>query len=301
VLRELRRDILTLGDYWEAGDEAHRHRIEIAGAFLARACELGVPGTPTLAAGHASAGFLHGLPLIRDFRAELRALTRNDELLPWERRPFRIHLISADREHRDFRAGVEICPAALPTSHVVISGGVPVTSLARTAVDLMRAGTFDDAVAVADAALHLGAERSDLESVAEFCRRWPGSRTARTALSFADGRSESPAESVCRVRLAEWGYRPELQVDLFDTEGLIGRVDLFLRAFRIVIEVDGWVKVLDPWAGSAREALRLREARERRLRDAGWFVIRTTWHELRYEPSVFLARLEAVVAGGIAA
>lgn len=295
VLRELRRDVFTTGDYWDVSDERERHRLEIAGALVARNCPLAPGEEPRLAAGHASAGFLHGLPLPGEPREADRLRTPDDQLLPWERRPSRVHLISADRERRTYRAGVEIRPASLTVNDVVIDGAVPISSLARTAVDLMRDGTFEEAVAVADVALRLGAERSDLAETAERCRRWPNGASARGAVLFADGRAESPAESLCRLRLAEAGYVPELQVDLYDAVGHIARVDLFLRAFRIVVEVDGLVKILDPWAGSAEEELRRREVRERRLRDAGWIVIRTTWHELMYDKQGFIARIEAAI------
>lgn len=297
VLRQLRRAVYTPGDYWAEADERERHRIEIAGALVARSWQ---PGrTPvTLAAGSVSAGFLHELPLPSNPRTDNQVFAKAEELLPWDRRPHRIHLVSPSRERRTYRAGVEVRPAALPPEHVVTQGVIPVCSLARTAVDLMRDGTRAEAVAVGDAALRAGATREELRSVLGSCHQWPSSLTAAWAISFADSRAESPAESLARVVCADGDIHAELQVDLYDAFGRIGRVDLLLRAFRVVIEVDGFVKYLHPWCGSPLQAMQAQEAREKRLRDAGWIVIRTTWHELTTDPDGFLARLRAAMVLG---
>lgn len=296
-LRQLRRGVYTPGAYWAQVDERERHRIEIAGALMARHWHPGQ--TPvTLAGGGVSAGFLHQLPLPSNPRTDNRVFAEAEELLPWDRRPSHVHLVSANRDRRTYRAGVEVRPAALPTAHVETHGVIPVCNLARTAVDLMRDSTRPEAVAVADAALHQGAAREDLQSVLTSCHQWPSSLTAARAIAFADGRAESPAESLARVVCADGDIDVEPQVDLYDVFGHIGRVDLLLRAFRVVIEIDGLVKYLDPWCGDAEQAMKAQEARERRLRDAGWIVIRTTWHELTTDPEGFLARLRAAMVRG---
>ena len=100
VLRELRRDVFTSGEYWDGSDEQERHRIEIAGALLARSCMPGGISEPALAAGHASAGFLHGLPLPWRPQPGERLWSPDNEPLPWERRPRQINLISASRSRR---------------------------------------------------------------------------------------------------------------------------------------------------------------------------------------------------------
>jgi hypothetical protein len=296
ALRVLRQDFFTPGEYWDGCDERERHRIEIAGALMA--CRWHPQqGRPLLVGGRRSAGFLHGLPLPRGkWDREQSHAASTEELPPWERRPWQIDLISADREHRAYRAGVEVRPASLPESHIEIHGVVPISNLARTAVDLMRAGTRPEAVMVADATLRSGVERAELEAIAQHCHRWPNALNARYAIAFADPLAESPAESFARVALADAGIFPELQVELFDASGKIGRVDLLLRAFRVALEVDGLIKYTDPWCGSLQEALEAQEERERRLREAGWTVIRTTWQELVYEPEMFVARVRAAIA-----
>ncbi len=297
TLRELRRNFFTPGEYWDGCDERERHRIEIAGALMARRWLPAEPYRSSLVAGRRSAGFLHGLPLPSDSRDQRQAFAAAaEELPPWERRPWHVDLISADRGRRTFRAGVDVRPASLPSSHIILSGAVPISNVARTAVDLMREGTKAEGVMVADAALGMGVPRDELEAMTDHCRQWPNAVTAREAVAFGDGRAESPAESLARVVCAEADLFPELQVELYDAAGEIGRVDLLLRAFRIVLEVDGAIKYLDSWHGSAEDALRLEQERERRLWAAGWIVIRTTWHELLITPAAFIARIHAAMA-----
>jgi hypothetical protein len=151
---------------------------------------------------------------------------------------------------------------------------------------------------VADGALHAGLDRDELEVVARFCARWSNGLQALNTVAIADGRAESPAESLARFLCLEAPDvpDPDVQVDLFDAFGWIARVDLLFRCFRVVLEVDGLVKVTDPWCGDAREALRLQQEREDRIRRAGWTVLRTTWDELTNDPMGFIRRLLAAFA-----
>lgn len=312
ALRELRHGIFTLPEWWDREDARGRHRLHLAGALLIRRWSPDAP-VHTLVGGHRSAAFLHGLPFEphplkaadaaevdrpRDLTPEGRAVVAEIAQIRDGDGPRHVDLVSADRGRRTSRNGVEVRPATLPADHVVVDRGVPLTTIARTAVDLMREGADVDGLIAADGALHLGALREDLVAVAEFSSGWKNGRKALDVLAFADGRAESAAESLARWVCAQEKKlpRPELQVELFDAFGLIGRVDLLFRAFRVVVEVDGYLKYTDPWCGDAREALRRQNAREERLRRAGWTVVRTTWHELRHDPAGFVARLLAAFA-----
>lgn len=293
TLRQLRRDVFTPGEYWDGCSERERHRIEVAAALIARGWRPGLEQAPILAAGRMSAGFLHGLPLPHDDRADERASWDTEELRFWERRPTHVDLISADRGRRSYKYGVEVRPAALPPEHVDLHGVVPISGLARTAVDLMREATRPEALMVADATMRLGVSRADLEAMVEFCGNWPNAGRAREVVMLADPRAESPAESIARLALIDEHIDFELQVDLFDGAGRIGRVDLLLRAFGIVLEVDGHVKMLDPWHGTPQQALERQEQREQRLRAVGWIVIRTTWEEVRHYPEALIERIRS--------
>ena len=175
--------------------------------------------------------------------------------------------------------------AWLPDDEVTTLGGVPVTTLARTVVDVARTRPFAFAVVTADCALTRGATRHELLSVLDRCRRWPGARSARRVVDFADERSESPLESLGRARFEEHGLpRPELQVELRDTERVV-RVDHRWREHRTVAEADGLLKYDSP------EALRAEKLREDWLRDRGEQVVRYVWDEALRRPAVVAERL----------
>ncbi len=311
-LRELRRGIYTAGRRWGDEDARGRHRIVLAGALLIRRWDTTAQSHRHVG-GRKTAAFLLGLPVqpdaatvvamqqetdLRGLGPEARALCDEVAQIRRGEGPRLIDLVSSDRSRRTYAHGVSVRPAALPPEHVVLSYGVPVTSMARTTVDLMRSSTEVDAWIAADAALHLGVARSELEGVVRFCSQWSNGRQAIDALGCANGLAESPAETLARWTCAQEEKLPvpELQVEIYDRCGLIGRVDLLFRYFRVIVEVDGLVKYTDPWCGDVEEALRAQHAREARLRAAGWTVIRTTWEELTTDPAGFVRRLLAVLA-----
>ncbi len=311
-LREIRHGIFTTQDIWDAADAQGKHRIHVAGALLIRGWDHSAPAH-RFVGGLRSAAFLLGVPfqpeatdvdalsLERDRRRlspEARAVQAEVSQIRRGHGPRHIDIVSTDRCRRTYAHGVQVRPAALPVGDVVLSGGVPITSLARTAVDLMREGSPADALIAADGVLHIGLSRAELEAVAARCAGWCGIGQALQAIAFADGLAESAAESLARFVCAQCPEvpTPELQVDLFDALGRIGRVDLLFRAFAVVLEVDGYVKYTDPWCGDAAEAFRRQNEREARLRHAGWTVIRTTWLELTTDPAGFIRRLLAAFA-----
>lgn len=169
----------------------------------------------------------------------------------------------------------------IPDEDVVEVDGVRVTSLARTTVDVARTRPFAFAVVTADAALTAGCTREQLLEVLERCRRWPGARSARRVVEFADGRSESPLESLGRARYDEHGLPPcDLQVQLG-----AARVDHYWREQRTVAEADGLSKYDSP------QVLREEKLREDLLRDRGEQVVRYVWDEALRRPEVIAERL----------
>jgi hypothetical protein len=186
----------------------------------------------------------------------------------------------------------------LTADDIAIRHGIPLTSLARTAVDLCRHTTlWRDAVIVADSALRRGLDKATLQNAAARAANWPGGSMAVRAAAFADGRSESPAESVARALFADTtaltGY--DLQVWIADQGEPFARVDFLFRAHRTIVEVDGRVKYDDPW-GKPTEVLWDEKLREDRLRDAGYEVVRVTWDQLMREPERVVERVLAAFA-----
>jgi len=190
--------------------------------------------------------------------------------------------------------GVLVHAAHLPRGHVTARAGVPITSVARTVVDLARSSPFTAAVVAADSALRTKqVTKAELHAVLTACERWPGIRRARRVVAFSDGRSESVFESIARVAFDEQGLpAPDLQVWVGGEDEVVGRVDFLWRAYRTVGEADGAGKYADP--GRVRAQLR----RDERLREAGFEVVHFSWHELRIVPQQVAGELRAAFRRG---
>ncbi len=245
---------------------AQRHAIEVAAAVL-------VTGSDAVGS-HESAAVVHELPMLRAHTGP-PVLSRARP-----RRGVRPDAVRAAR-----------LVSQVPEHHRTVAHGAPVTTLARTAADLARRGRPLSAVVVLDAVLRAQVGRAEVAAVLDDCRGWPGSARARSWLAFADGRAESPLESIGRWRFAEAELPPpDLQVTLGGTDGPIGRVDFCWRALRTVGEADGFTKYRTTDGVPDFSVLRAEKLREDALRDAGFAVFRFTWDEAVRRPAVLEQR-----------
>ncbi|WP_375491544.1 DUF559 domain-containing protein [uncultured Jatrophihabitans sp.] len=165
--------------------------------------------------------------------------------------------------------------------------GVPVTTAARTVVDVARNAGVAAGLVCADAALHDGlVTHGQLATARQHARYRPGVRFAERVLELTDGRAESPLESLVRLCLVDGGLPvPDLQ-QWIDTDRGRFRVDLLYRARRVVLEADGELKyVTDPMA--LVEEKRRQEALER----AGFVVVRVMWSDVIRRPVDVCARV----------
>lgn len=148
---------------------------------------------------HASAAVLHGLHI-------------------WAVRLDRVHVTRPRRNGGRCATFVHVHTAPLDPAEMLVIGGIRVTSLARTVVDLARSLPFEQAVVVADSAMFYErpdrVEHDDLAAALERAPRWPGSPAARRVIAFANGLSESVGESRSPAAIAAAG-----------TGHFIGRVD----------------------------------------------------------------------------
>ena len=164
---------------------------------------------PGAAISHFSAAVLHGLPV---------PTGRLDRV--WITRPGR----SGKIEHQ-----LHLCRAALISVELTTIDQTSVTSLARTAVDTTRRMDFDAGVVLMDAAQRAGAAPQLVaDTLVAGARRRGNARSRAVAdfADFADGRAESPGESLSRVLMSRHGVPiPELQLPVHDADGLIGRCD----------------------------------------------------------------------------
>lgn len=182
-------------------------------------------------------------------------------------------------------AGAELRPGRGPRAHLwaaTLSAedvddwyGAAVTTVARTVVDCARHDRLDGIMA-ADAALHDGlVTEAELEKALERAAGWPFVRRARSVIELADGRAESPLESLTRLRIAGSGLPlPDLQVWVDDPwTGRRYRVDGLWAAQGLVLEVDGRDKY-------SRAELQRQVEREHALRRLGYRIVRVMWEDV---------------------
>lgn len=249
-----------------AEDPRLGHALQVAGAMLSTRIR-------PVVASHESAARIHGLDLLHEPPTDLITLTRPPG--SGTARGPRTRYVAA----RLFRRHVTTCL------------GVPVTTPARTVIDLARSLPFMDGVVVADSALHLGvATKADLAAVLGQCPQWRGADQARRVVEFSDGRAESVLESCARVVFERNGLEPpELQV-WFDTAGGSYRVDFYWPKYRTIAEADGKKKYTDPSKAIAQLK------RDEHLRGTGEHVLHFTWGELFGQEKALVARLEETFA-----
>lgn len=250
-----------------ADDPRRLHAVAV-GALVKR--------NPGLVASHESAAYLHGI-----------------DLLPAGREVPPITLTRRPKEpSRALVRGALIRVASLPDDHVATAFGVPVTTVARTVMDIARTSGFMEGVVAADSALRSHVVvKVEFAIILEECGQWPGVVRARQVLGFADGRAESALESVARVRFAEFGLRPpDLQVNIRGKQGFIGRVDFCWHEYGTIAEADGAMKYED----QGRERARAQLARDEKFHDEGWGTFHFTWREIFHEPAPAIDRLRRV-------
>ncbi len=199
------------------------------------------------------AGWLHGAEMV---------------LAPGEHLQVMPLTIFRRRGHGRLRNGlVDGGERSLLASDVVEMEGVKVTSPLRTALDLGRVRWPERAIAGLDAMLRLGAFERDelLAHVHRFTgARWV--RTLRAVAPLADGRSESPGESVLRLRLVERRIPVEPQVEVWEAGRFVARLDLADPDSRFGAEYDG-----EEWHSSPEQRAHDR-ARRTDADEQGWTI-----------------------------
>lgn len=209
---------------------------------------------------HVSAAVLHGLPT-------------------WGLDLSEVHVTRAELHSPRHEAGVHHHTGDLRRDEIATEGGVKVTTLPRTLIDVARVTPFEPSIVVADAILRKDAGIGPRALARlDTMRDWQGSRNAGAVLAFADGRSESVGESRCRVLFDDVGLpAPDLQREFHARDGsLIGRTDFYFEEQRTIGEFDGKGKYLRPMGPDEEpgEVVWREKKREDRLRELGNEVVR---------------------------
>jgi hypothetical protein len=172
---------------------------------------------------------------------------------------------------------------------VQVLHGVRVTTPLRTALDLGRLTRRDHALSALDALLRLERfEKAELLGAVERFRRQRGVVQLRELAPLADGRAESPGESVLRLRWLDAQLpAPEPQIEVRENGILRARVDLGVADLRFAAEYDGW-----DWHSSKAQREH-DKARRDWLSRHGWTVVVLTRREVYDDPGLAAQRIRA--------
>ena len=174
-------------------------------------------------------------------------------------------------------------------SFVRLASGLVLTSRLGTLVHCARLLSPEALVCALDDALHRQlVTPGQLAEAAARHRGALGAPALRRAVTLADGRAESPAETLARLLLLPVLPDLEPQVRLIDSAArLLARFDLADRTARFAVEADGK-------RGHAGTAMVAKDrARDRISRAQGWHTERVTWFELRRRQSDVVERVLA--------
>jgi len=190
------------------------------------------------------------------------------------------------------RPGVRIHRiAALESDEVRTCRGIPITTPARTLLDLSgEVSPRELERAVAEATRRRLTTPSRLRALAaRYPRRRGTPALRRMAISDARPaltRSQAEERFLALVRSAELPS-PDVNVTVHGLE-----VDFLWRQQRLVVEIDGYAFHSD------RQAFERDRRRDAELAAHGYRVIRVTWRQLVDEAAVVLARVAQALAGG---
>lgn len=186
--------------------------------------------------------------------------------------------------------------AALDSSDVGTVGGVPVTTEARTLLDLAGILAPAELERVLDDALSRGLSLARIRwaLVRAGGRGKRGSRELRRLLDARTPRElhlESPLETrLFRLIRADQLPPPHAQFTVKEKGRTVARVDFAYPEHRIAIETDGWL-----WH-SSRQAWQRDRVRRNELTNLGWRVLQVTSEDVKHRPEAVISNVRRLLA-----
>lgn len=170
--------------------------------------------------------------------------------------------------------------------------GVPVTSLARTLLDLAAVLPARDLTrTLEEAEVQRLVTRRQLTALLDRSRGRAGAAPLRLALSRYDTpaltRSEAERQMLELIRAAR------LPPPRTNTHVNGHEVDLLWPEHRLIVEIDGFT------FHSTRTAFERDRTRDQQLQAAGYRVLRITWRQIQKEPEALIATLAASLQAGL--
>lgn len=245
LLLGIRRGVYVRRELWNAKTEREQHIIRVRATVAAADQPVVVTGL--------SAAALWGIPILGGWPEDVMLL--QDRRGGGRREP-----------------GVRRTSVGVATARPVLLDGIPVTSLARTALDVARTRTFSAAVGSVDWVLWrknpAAISRDELAEETEVLRPVRGFRRIARVADFATTLSDSFGESRARAVIHLLGFHPPvLQQEFRDPEGAI-YPDFYGPAVSVAAEFDGKQKYTrdEYTAGDPSEVVWREKQREDRLR-----------------------------------
>jgi hypothetical protein len=215
-------------------------------------------------------------------------LSHDSAAVLWKLRPVsgpRVDVTVPGGGTRARRGAVIVHRSPLPKEHIMVRGGIPITTPARTVVDLADCSTRRELARLIDEAHFLGWNLPSLQPL-------PGRRGA--GLLAAVLAEHTPGSTRTRSELEErflaLCHRYDLPHPLVNHVVEGHECDFVWPDARVIVETDGW-------AAHGRQTTRERDlVRDAELEAAGWHVIRVTWRRLTQEPEALAAQLARLLA-----
>jgi very-short-patch-repair endonuclease len=164
----------------------------------------------------------------------------------------------------------------IPRERTAAVAGIPTTDALQTTADLILRVDRYSAVSVLDSALNQKLITPDeFAGIPALVRGRRGAVAARSYVAEANGLAQSPLETRVRLRCVDGRVRPDvLQHVICDADGyILGIGDMAWLRARIVAEADGKVPHALP------QAIYQDRHRQNLLANAGWLILRFTWHD----------------------
>lgn len=174
-------------------------------------------------------------------------------------------------DNRHLLPGLQVWGDRLDSDEMELIEGIPVTTPARTALDLACWHPSTTAVAAIDALARVADfKMPDVELLAARYRGRRGLERARVSLDLIDAGAQSPEESWLRVILIQAGLpRPQTQIPVLNEFGsAIAYLDMGWEDVKVAVEYDG------DQHRSDRSQYNWDIRRLERLQHRGWVVIR---------------------------
>lgn len=276
TFHRVRHGAYTFGDVWKEKTYEQRHRI------TARAVLRSAKSDAVLS--HVSAALEYELPV-------------------WDLPFGEVHTTRIDGHAGRREAGICHHQGMLGPGDTSELCGIPVTSPARTAIDLATMTDAEHALVPINAMLHEGlATVEDVVRRMDEAQHWPGTLSAHVIKQLLDSRIESPGETRTAHFLWTHGFpRPQPQLHIYDERGeFVARVDFAWPEHGVFLEFDGrakYEKYLRPGESVADAVIREKLREQRTVEVTGWRCIRIIWSDLN-DPERLAERIRSMLDGG---